>query len=191
MRIANLITLSRILLAPVFVFCFTRGTHWGYVCALVLAITFEITDLLDGQIARRMNQVSDLGKFLDPVADSISRFTIFLCFLYGGPFGAYATVWAVAILFWRDSLVAALRIMGATRGVIISARKSGKIKAWAQGIATITTLSFIVIPGMFGVGEENVPALGRTICNVAAFVTFLSLIDYLWGNRKVIRSLDA
>ena len=186
MKLANLVTLSRILLAPVFVFFFTRGTGWGYASALATAIAFEVTDLLDGQIARRMNQVSDLGKFLDPAADSISRFTIFLCFLWGG----YATVWAVAILFWRDSLVAALRIMGATRSVIISARVSGKIKAWVQGIATISILCFIVWPGLFDVGAENVKPLARTITNVCAALTFLSLVDYLWGNRNVIRSLD-
>ena len=186
MRIANLITLSRILLAPVFVFCFTRGTSWGYVSALAIAITFEVTDLLDGPVARHLNQVTDLGKCLDPAADSISRFTIVLCFLYGG----YATVWAVAIFFWRDSLVGALRVMGATRNVIISARPSGKIKAWVQGIATISILCFIVWPWLLGVGEENVPALARTMNNIAAGLTFLSLIDYLWGNWKVIRSMD-
>lgn len=186
MKIPNIITIVRILLAPVFVLCFTVDAAWGKPAALGIAIAFEVTDLADGIIARRFGQVSDLGKFLDPAADSISRFTIFLCFVWGG----YASVWTVAIIFWRDSLVAMLRIMGATRDVIISARMSGKIKAWVQGTAAISILCWIVWPGIFGVGEENVPGLARTLMWITAGYTAFSLFDYFLGNRKVLASLD-
>jgi len=186
MKIPNIITIFRILLAPAFVLCFTVDAAWGKPVALGIAIAFEVTDLADGFIARRFGQVSDLGKFLDPAADSISRFTVFLCFLSGG----YASVWVVAILFWRDSLVAMLRIMGATKNVIISARWSGKVKAFVQGTAIISSLCWMVWPDIFGVGEENVKSLTRTLMWITAGYTAYSLFDYFWGNRKMIAQLD-
>jgi CDP-diacylglycerol---glycerol-3-phosphate 3-phosphatidyltransferase len=186
MKLPNLLTLARLVLAPVFVFFFTRDATWGYFVALCLAILFEITDLLDGILARRMNLVSDLGKFIDPLADSVSRFTIFLCLLYLFP----SLIWPVAILFWRDSLVSTLRIMGATKGVIISARWSGKIKAWVQGTAGISTLCFLVWPNLLGLGAENVETLARVLMSITAVYTAYSLFDYLYGNREVIASLD-
>ena len=140
---------------------------------------------LEGDL-RDAGQVSDLGKFIDPLADSVSRFTVFLCFLAQG----FASVWVVAILFWRDSIVASLRILGATRGVIISARWSGKVKAWFQGTAIITTLVFCVWPDLFGLGWQDVPTLSQILCWIVAAYTFYSLVDYLWGNRQVLDSLS-
>lgn len=186
MKIPNIITLARIGLAPVFVWCFLTDASWGKPAALGVAIAFEVTDFFDGMIARWFNQVSDLGKFIDPAADSISRFTVFLCFLGGG----YASVWAVAVFFWRDTLVATLRIMGATKNVIISARWSGKLKAGVQATAIISILCFIVWPNIFGIGEENVKPLSRTFMALAAVYTAFSLVDYLWGNRKILSSLE-
>jgi CDP-diacylglycerol--glycerol-3-phosphate 3-phosphatidyltransferase len=185
-NLPNILTCARLALAPVFVLFFTQGTHWGYIGALALAITFEVTDLADGIIARRTGQVTDFGKFVDPLADSVSRFTIFLCFVFQWPF----LIWAVAILFWRDSLVGTLRIMGATKGIIISARWSGKIKAWVQGTTAISTLCFLVWPNLFGLGAENVDTLVKVLMTITAVYTAYSLVDYLYGNRQVIASLE-
>ena len=185
MKVPNVLTLCRIVLAPVFIYFFIDGEGWGGAGALAVAIAFEATDLLDGQIARLTNTVSDLGKFMDPLADSLSRFTVFLCFLHAD----YASIWAVAILFYRDSIVAALRILGATRSVIISARWSGKLKAVVQGTAIISILCFTVWPDIWGLGAENVRGMARISMWVVAGVTFLSLLDYLWGNRKILAAL--
>jgi CDP-diacylglycerol--glycerol-3-phosphate 3-phosphatidyltransferase len=184
LKIPNVLTLSRIVLAPVFIFFFLRAEPGGAV-ALAIAIAFEVTDLLDGQVARLTNTVSDLGKFMDPVADSLSRFTVFLCFLHVG----YASIWAVAILFYRDTIVAALRILGATKNVIISARWSGKVKAIFQGTAIISILCFTVWPDIWGLGKENVAKMATISMWVVAGVTAVSLLDYLWGNRKILATL--
>jgi CDP-diacylglycerol--glycerol-3-phosphate 3-phosphatidyltransferase len=172
-------------LAPVFVFTFTVDAAWGKPAALAVGILFEVTDLADGIIARATNSVSDLGKFIDPAADSLARFTVFLCFLWGG----YASIWVVVIIFWRDTIVAALRIMGATKDVIISARWSGKLKAIVQGTAIISILCWIVWPDIWGVGVDRVKTVSHWIMVGAAAVTVMSLFDYLWGNRRVIASL--
>lgn len=180
--IPNLLTVSRIALAPCFIALFTTRMWFG---ALIVAILFEVTDILDGHIARRTGRVSDLGKFMDPIADSIARFTTFLCFLSIG----YAPIWAVAVMFWRDSVVAGLRILGATQGVVISARWSGKLKAICQGTAIITILCFMVWPDIFGVGAERVPDLARTLLWIIAGITLASLFEYLWGNRRILATL--
>ena len=191
MKLPNIVTLIRMGLAPVFILFFIQRTGWGAAGALLVAVAFEVTDLLDGEIARRTGQVSSLGKFLDPLADSISRFTVFLCFLWAG----YASIWAVAIIFWRDSLVASLRVMAATKDVIVSARVTGKIKAWVQGTAIISTLCFeahnrFFGKPLFGTDLGELPALATLFMWITAAWTFLSLLDYLWGNRKLIASLD-
>ena len=185
MKAPNILTLSRIALSPVFIFLFIQGTTWGHIGALIVAILFEVTDVLDGWIARRYGQVTDLGKFMDPLADSISRFTVFLCFLHHD----YATIWVVALIFWRDSIVSSLRILGATKGVIISARLSGKLKAIVQGTGIITILTFTVWPNILGLGEENLKDLAGTIMTVVAGFTMYSLGDYLYGNRKILAAL--
>jgi len=185
-KIPNLITIFRILLAPVFVLCFTVDAAWGKPAAVAIAILFEVTDLADGIIARRFGQVSDLGKFLDPAADSIARFTVFLCFLQGG----YASIWVVVIIFWRDSLVATLRIVGASRNVIISARWSGKVKAWVQGTAIISICWWIAWPGALGLGAENVKTVSHLLMWITAVYTAYSLFDYYWGNRKILADLE-
>ncbi len=189
LNLPNILTMARLALAPVFVFFFTQGSpesRWGYAGALVVALVSEFTDFFDGIIARRTGQVTDFGKFVDPLADSVSRFTVFLCLLHLYP----SLIWAVVILFWRDSLVSTLRIMGATKGIIISARWSGKIKAWVQAIAAITIIVFLVWPNLFGLGEENIEIVAQILMGITAVYTAYSLVDYLWGNRKLIASLD-
>lgn len=186
LKLPNIMTMARLALAPVFIFFFTQGTQWGYLCALGTALVSEFTDFFDGIIARRTGQVTDFGKFVDPLADSVSRFTMFLCFVFLYP----SLIWAVAILFWRDSLVSTLRIMGATKGIIISARWSGKIKAWVQAIAAITIIVFLAWPNLFGLGQENIEILAKILMGITALYTAYSLVDYLYGNRELIASLD-
>jgi CDP-diacylglycerol--glycerol-3-phosphate 3-phosphatidyltransferase len=185
-KLPNILTLSRLLLAPAFLAAFLAGPG-GRWWALALALYFEATDLADGFLARRMQQTSQLGKILDPLADSISRFTIFLGFLTRG----YASVWAIACIFWRDSIVSTIRILAASQGVIVSARWSGKIKAIVQGIAINLILVAICLHERLGLTEEEVQAHSVELMAVVAGVTALSLVDYLLGNRRVLAKLDA
>jgi CDP-diacylglycerol--glycerol-3-phosphate 3-phosphatidyltransferase len=188
-KVPNLVTLSRLVLAPLFLVAFvgTSGgggsLHW----ALVLAIFFETTDMLDGYVARRLEQTSQLGKILDPLADSVSRFTVFLGFLVEG----WASIWAIAPLFWRDSIVSTVRVLAASQGVIVSARFSGKLKAIVQGGAIIGILAAAASRETLGWTLDDVKSLSNTLMAFVAAVTVYSLFDYLVGNRKVLASLDA
>jgi CDP-diacylglycerol--glycerol-3-phosphate 3-phosphatidyltransferase len=197
MKLPNLLTLSRLLLAPAFLAAYLAGVplvgtneevsaaaRWG---ALALALFFEATDLADGYLARRMQQTSQLGKILDPLADSVSRFTIFLGFLVTG----YASVWTIACIFWRDSIVSTIRILAASQGVIVSARLSGKVKAIVQGIAINVILGAMCLHDRLGMSLADVQGPARLAMLFVAGVTLLSLVDYLVGNRKVLAALDA
>ncbi len=189
-KIPNLVTLSRLFLSPLFLVAFVQGGESGRRWALALAVFFEVTDMVDGYLARRFQQTSQLGKILDPLADSVSRFTVFLGFLVEG----YASVWAIAPIFWRDSIVSTIRVLAASQGVIVSARFSGKVKAIIQGVAIIGILAAAcfhsLFPATFG-SVEDVKDLSGKIMGYVAIVTVWSLFDYLWGNRKVLKALDA
>jgi CDP-diacylglycerol---glycerol-3-phosphate 3-phosphatidyltransferase len=183
----NLVTLSRLVLAPLFLVAFRTGGETGLRWALALAVFFELTDLVDGYLARTFEQTTQFGKILDPLADSVSRFTVFLAFLDQ----RWAPVWAVAPIFWRDSIVSTIRVLAASQGVIVSARFWGKIKAIVQGVAIIGILAVACGRGLFGWDIERVQELSRGVMIYVSAVTIVSLVDYLWGNRKVLRSMDA
>ena len=187
MKIPNILTLCRLLGAPLFLWAFLADGEAYRWWALGLAITFEITDLLDGFVARRFEQVSQLGKILDPLADSVSRFTIFLAFLVRD----YADVWAIACIFYRDSIVSTVRILAASQGVIVSARWSGKLKAVVQGVAIVVILAASALRQPLGLTESDVAAtLSQPLMWFVAGVTLLSLFDYLLGNRRLLAKLD-
>lgn len=187
LKLPNILTLSRLVLAPLFLVAFRVGGDAGLRWALVLALFFELTDLLDGYLARTFEQTTQLGKILDPLADSISRFTVFLGFLDRD----WASVWAIAPIFWRDSIVSTLRVLAASQGVIVSARFWGKVKAIVQGVAIIGLLAVGCARELFGWTEGDVQALSHKVMYYVAAVTAVSLVDYLWGNLKVLRKLDA
>ena len=187
MKVPNVLTLSRLCLAPAFLAAFLSESPAGRWWALALALFFEATDLIDGYLARRLGQTSTLGKVLDPLADSVSRFTIFLGFLSMG----YGPVWSIACIFWRDSIVSTMRILAASQGVIVSARFSGKVKAIVQGAAIILLLGAICLHDRFGWTLETVKTdLAPKVMWFVAGVTLWSLVDYLVGNRRVLARLD-
>jgi CDP-diacylglycerol--glycerol-3-phosphate 3-phosphatidyltransferase len=186
-KLPNLVTFSRLVLSPLFLWAFCAGTEAGRRWALFLAVFFEVTDMVDGYLARRFQQTSQLGKILDPLADSVSRFTVFLGFLNMG----WASVWAVAPIFWRDSIVSTIRVLAASQGVIVSARFAGKVKAIVQGVAIVALLALACLRDAIGWTLHDVEELSNAVMWYVAAVTVWSLFDYLWGNRKVLKSLDA
>ena len=201
-RVANALTLSRIALAPVFVWAFLQGhvdghARWAQWTALAVAVSFELTDAFDGWVARTRGEVSDFGKILDPLADGIARFTVFLCFLVAG----YAAVWTVAIIFWRDAIVSTLRVLAAGQDVVLAARPWGKAKAVVQAVAIIAILVFGLVPAFppEGIGgiflwhvddPDHHQSTARWIMWGVALVTAVSLVDYLRGNREILRRLE-
>ena len=181
-RLPNMITFVRIVLSPVFILFFLLRGDWFF-AAFAVGLIFEITDFLDGAIARRNNLVTGFGKLFDPLADSISRFTVFLCLLSVG----YADLFAVALIFYRDAVVASVRTIAAYENVIVAARFSGKLKAVFQSIGIIAVLLLIILHRSDLAAAGHHRDWARAIVWVLAVVTAASGIDYIKANWTLIR----
>ncbi|MBN1601747.1 MAG: CDP-alcohol phosphatidyltransferase family protein [Chitinispirillaceae bacterium] len=189
MNIATMVTLSRVFIAPFFAYSFMYGYNhqsptfiW---IAVILAGLIELSDLLDGTIARARKEVTDFGKVGDPVADSVSRQTVFLSFLLSG----IIPLWLYLVFFYRDAFMQLLRIICASSGVVLAARKSGKLKAVLQGIATFGVLLVVLLKFY---SPSTIPDSiagfhpGFWVMLFPALYTLLSVIDYIIPNRTLI-----
>lgn len=180
---ANLLTAARLPLAPIAVMFLLTHTTWGTVAAAALALVLEITDLLDGRIARSYGQVSDFGKLFDPFSDALSRFTLFLGLYAIGS----AQLWMILLIFWRDSSISFFRSVAAVRNVVVAARPSGKIKAIVQGVGTQVVFVSLVV---YDVAPDS--PLPRSIpwwtMAIVTLVTFGSFVDYFLGNLPILRA---
>jgi len=186
MGTANQLTLVRLALSPVFILMFYLGGGAGHVLALAVAILFETTDLLDGYVARNWQQTTDFGKLFDPMADSVARFSVFLCFLWGG----YADLWMVALIFYRESMVAYLRIAAARSGLVLAARLSGKLKAITQGVVILAVLVLIVLtPADDPFRVEATKRTAQWLMGLVVLVTLWSGWDYVRSSLPALRGL--
>ena len=133
----NVITACRILLIPMVVYAVYFGVQEEQLTWLIIAliglILGEVTDFADGFIARRTAAVSNVGKLIDPMSDSLFRMCVFLSFLSIG----WMDLWMVCFIFSRDIVVAYLRVFTALQQIVLAARQSGKIKAIAQAVCQI------------------------------------------------------
>ncbi|MEE2643420.1 MAG: CDP-alcohol phosphatidyltransferase family protein [Myxococcota bacterium] len=175
--LANMMSFSRIVLTPFFVVPFLWGDHLGYLIALSVLAFIEASDILDGHVARTFGQGSRLGQLLDPMADTITRFSIFLCFLKAEliPF------WMIFIFFVRDMSVAYFRAFAATEGLVIGARYSGKIKAVVQGFAVGIACMMLVwtrqdVEGLYGAQEALTRSLWVQGISTAAIVALFIVL---------------
>ncbi len=190
MGIAIVLTLSRILLGPLFLLLYLYYERWGialpllpYLLLIVMAIS-ELSDLFDGFFARRKNQVTDLGKVLDPMADSIFRISVFLTFTQGL---IQLPLLLVFVFIYRDMVISTLRTVCALRGVALAARWSGKIKAVLQAVVGFFILLLLLFYtwGVLSLGALQTISLYAVM--LAALYTLLSAAEYLWVNRAYIK----
>jgi CDP-diacylglycerol--glycerol-3-phosphate 3-phosphatidyltransferase len=141
-NLPNYLTLARIVIVPLLVVVLLTpvAESWfgisSYVLAIAIFLAASLTDILDGHLARRRNQVSKLGKLLDPIADKllISAALVVLVEKHLAP------AWAVVIILGREFIITGLRSVAASDGIIIAAQKVGKIKMWAQCVAIVALL---------------------------------------------------
>jgi len=183
MKLPNMLTLIRIGISPLFILFFLINSTWSLIVCILLVGAIELTDFLDGQIARRYEQITDFGRLMDPFADSIARFTIFLCFLSAG----LAPVWLIAIFFYRDVLVSVVRIFSMREGVVVSARRSGKTKAWVQALCIFLVL-FVLLAEKVSLLPDALSRLPleTAFIFIAAVITAWSAVDYWASNRSVV-----
>ena len=141
MTLASKITLVRVLLIPAYlVTMYLSGGQaglWMYI-SLGIFIVASLTDFLDGYIARHYNQVSDFGKFLDPLADKLLTIAAMAMFCEWGTFPA----WALMIVLTREFAVSGLRMVAGPKGKVIAAGKSGKFKTASSMVGLCVMMAF-------------------------------------------------
>jgi CDP-diacylglycerol--glycerol-3-phosphate 3-phosphatidyltransferase len=140
MKIANKITVSRMLLSLLMTVALTFDISYGKTIGLVLFLIASITDYIDGKIARMRNEVSTFGKLMDPLADKMLICSAFICFV---AMNQIVPAWVVIIIIMRELLVTGLRLLAAGQGIIMEAGKWGKHKTAWQIIAIILILATI------------------------------------------------
>lgn len=190
LTVANCLTFIRIFISPVFLLAYLQHDYFGissltlpYVLLFLLGVS-ELSDAFDGYLARKYNQVTDLGKILDPMADSISRISVFLTFTQPP---VNVPLLCVFIFIYRDSVISTLRTICALRGFALAARPSGKIKAVIQAI-TAFMITLLLIPHSLGhLSDQALYQLSTAFVLVAGFYAIYSGVDYLVANRAHIQ----
>lgn len=184
MNLPNKITISRILLIPVFLVFVVVDFNWGdmvlfgaempvehFVGALIFIIA-STTDWIDGHYARKHNLVTDLGKFLDPLADKLLVTAAFVVLVEWN----FAASWIVVIILAREFAVTGLRLVLAGEGKVVAASNLGKIKTWTQIVAISSLLLHNTIFTLINIPFDQIALW------VALFFTILSGWDYFKKN---------
>ncbi len=186
---ANIITCVRIVFIPVFMLLaqfsalgaqdFDAGLA---VAAFVLYVLLSLTDKVDGYLARSRNEITDFGKFLDPIADKLLVFSALLILLELD----FVTVWPVFIILLREFLVSAMRMVASANGVVIAADKLGK---WKTATTMVSLCGYLLVIVLIAAGLPFVSELlllSRVLMAVAVVLTVVSGVQYFWNCRQVV-----
>ena len=192
MNTPNKLSLTRIILVPFMMFFYlaTFLDPWGKIAAVALFILAALTDMLDGRIARKTGQVTNLGKLLDPIADRLLYNMGFLLIVFDRiiphPYG----IIAFAILLFRDFIIDGVRQIAASKGVVVQAFWSGKIKAILHDIQIpifmILAATRTFEGAFWGVFNEVLFYTALVVLAAATIVTIWSICDYTLRTKGVL-----
>ena len=191
MNLPNKLTLTRIILVPVFM-VFVSLTQIGtedfnptwYLVAGIIFAAASFTDFLDGHLARKWNMVTDFGKFADPLADKLLTTVAFIYMMRDG----VCSPAVLCIILAREFAVSGLRMVaaGAKDGKVIAANMWGKVKTVLQMITIILYFFMAALGGPTDIGMTSFVA--QVLCWLVAIATAISGIKYLWDNRSFINT---
>lgn len=177
MNLPNKLTVLRVVMVPFFVFFMLVDIIPGYTkwIALALFIIASFTDMFDGKLARKYGLITDFGKFMDPLADKLLVCSALICLVSSGKLPA----WMVIIIISREFIISGFRLIASDNGVVIAASKWGKFK---------TVFQMIMIGMLIG----DLPfawfkVLTTIVVWIALILTIISLVDYLYKNKEVIK----
>lgn len=185
MNLPNKLTLGRLVLTVAFLGVIFWNFRFSNTCALFLFSFASITDYLDGRIARRDRLITDFGILMDPLADKILICSAFIAFVGRDQIDA----WMAVIIVARELAITGLRLLAATKQVVLAAEGYGKHKTISQIVAIISVLVLISYPEWGGWGRDLfgwwVPIFTQWSKWVAVFLTISSGILYLARNRNL------
>ena len=169
MNIANKLTLSRMIMVPFFLVAvyFEKDSQVLPISAIIFAVA-SFTDFLDGYLARKYNLITDFGKFMDPLADKVLVVAALAVLVEMNLIPA----WMIVLIITREYAVSILRAIAANTGQVIAASQGGKAKTVSQIIAVLMLLLNI--------------KYGIYVMWIAVILTFISGMDYLMKNKKLI-----
>lgn len=174
LTLPNQLTFLRLLLIPVIAYAMLARFDWHNQLSMALYVTAAVTDTLDGQIARRRHQVSELGKFLDPLADKLLVLTVLTILVINVLLPLYVFV----IIFAREFLITGLRSVAASQGVVVGASPWGKSKTLTQNVMIV----LLMLEGAYG----GLHTAAYVMVVIAVVATVLSGLDYLWRYRRFV-----
>jgi len=172
-NLPNVLTLTRILLIPVFVLLFVVPTPDRSLAAAVVFVIAAMTDLLDGYLARRRGQVTKLGRLLDPIADKLLVLSALIVLVQVDRVGALVAILIIA----REVAVTGIRAIAATEGMIISAEATGKYKMALQVIAIVLLILEGTVLSEFG----NVHLAGIVTLYLSVVLGYISGAQYVYS----------
>lgn len=174
MNLPNLLSTARILLVPLMILLAAQPGNPAWYAAMVVFMAACITDYLDGQIARNRKLITDLGRFLDPLADKLLVLSALILLTVHGLNPLFLTVTVLA----RELAVDGLRMVAASQGKVIAAGYLGKVKTFSQ-------MLYIIL--CFATAGSGLPVWLSTVCVLWILViTLWSGIDYFLRNRSVL-----
>ncbi len=203
MNLPNKLTVLRLILVPVFMIFTIVDNVWMRLFALIIFIAASLTDLFDGHLARKYGEVTDFGKFLDPLADKILITAAFVCFV--GMRELHVPSWMVVLIIGREFMITGLRTLAASKGRVIAADRSGKFKTTSQITGVILILIILCVNSILEDYFHLTPAqlierqgtdsmIGSALVWSSYWIVFITTIltlasgtSYLYKNRQLLR----
>lgn len=186
----NLLTIARIFITPIFlaVILMDMLSHKFLIACIIFSIA-SITDAIDGHLARKNNQITNFGKFLDPIADKILTTSALLAFMSMG----LCNIWIIMLVLVREFAIASVRMIAATNGVVIPANIWGKIKTVSQMVFTILIMLLgevweIISKINVSIFDKlpDLSLISNGLLWITAILTIISGIIYLNDSKKII-----
>ncbi len=198
MNLPNKITLTRICMIPLFILFFyleiAALNGYNYLIAAIVFVLAASTDALDGHIARKYGLVTNMGKFLDPIADKVLVSTALILLLTRPAafevsfLAGWGTIFAgvcVAVILARELIVSGFRLLAVERGIVLAADRLGKIKTVLQDVSIALLLA--VMPFLATSVGRGFAVAGVAVFTLAAIATVASGVNYVVRNRQVLK----
>ncbi len=205
MNLPNKITLIRIILIPIFMFFFMADfIPWGKFIACVLFAVASLTDFLDGKIARKTNQCTNLGKFLDTIADKllvIAGLIMLVAYPITGDgitnahpiiFPEYIGIICAFIIIARELVIGAFKAIASNGSGMISAKQLARVKAGFQMVTLIYYFFYAFLmqeyySAISGTINTVISVVGYVLLGVTVILTIVTAIQYFVGNKQVLK----
>ncbi len=187
LNLPNKITLARIALIPIVAVLYLVKFPYHEIVACAMFILCCCTDFIDGNIARKRNLVTDLGKFLDPIADKVIVIIMLFIFIGDGTLPGWYNQIIAGVIISREIIITAFRIIAVQKNVVLAADKLGKIKTTFLDIGLIAlTMSTLQTGTISGKPFFFFDWLGQITYYIGAFFTILSGFNYVLKNKQVL-----